>query len=120
SDGEERFFPKPVLEDRSVEFAKKCGEFISDISYKEQYEKSKGKSEFVPDTAKLKAVTDFISEAKYKEAGKKGLSNPLYKQMPATLDIAFAKQVSQLQSEVLYKQKYDAEKGKSNYAQMLE
>ncbi|XP_044151505.1 nebulette-like [Bufo gargarizans] len=120
SDEEEKVFPNPVLEDRSVEFAKKCTEYISDISYREKYKKLKGKNEFVPDTAKLKAVTDSISETKYKEAGRKELSHSLYQMMPATLDTAFAKQVTELQSEVLYKQKHDADKGKSTYAQMLE
>lgn len=88
-------------------------------SYREQYEKSKGKCLFVPDTLHLKNVSDAISETKYKE-DKKKLSNSLYKQMPATIDTAFAKEVSQYQSEVLYKQKHDAQKGRSSYSYMQE
>ncbi|XP_069067883.1 nebulette isoform X2 [Pleurodeles waltl] len=89
------------------------------ISYKEQYEKTKGKCLFVPDTLHVKNVSDAISETKYKE-DKKKLSDSLYKQMPATIDTAFAKEVSQYQSEVLYKQKHDAEKGRSSYSCMQE
>ncbi|OCT75618.1 hypothetical protein XELAEV_18030802mg [Xenopus laevis] len=122
SDNEEKVFPKPVVEDRNIEFAKKCTELISDWSRSPTKKSMKNlrASAFVPDTLTLKNVSDSISETKYKEAGKKGLSESLYKMMPAAIDTAFAKEVSKLQSEVLYRQKYDAEKGKSNYAQMQE
>ncbi|KAF7481863.1 Hypothetical predicted protein [Marmota monax] len=40
--------------------------------------------------------------------------------MPATIDSVFAREVSQLQSEVAYKQKHDAAKGVSDYAHMKE
>ncbi|XP_078519878.1 nebulette isoform X6 [Lissotriton helveticus] len=119
SDEDVKIFPNPVIEDRNIEFAKKCSELISDKCYREQYEKSKGKCLFVPDTLHLRNVSDAISEAKYKE-DKKKLSNSLYKQMPTTIDTAFAKEVSQYQSEVLYKQKHDAQKGKSSYSYMQE
>uniref|UniRef100_A0A8B9UVG8 Nebulette n=1 Tax=Anas zonorhyncha TaxID=75864 RepID=A0A8B9UVG8_9AVES len=120
---EEPVFFKPVIEDRNMELARKCSEIISDIHYKEEFEKSKGKCIFVPDTPQLKHVKSlgaFISEVKYKGAAKKGLSNTLYQQMPATIDSVFAKELTQLQSKVLYKQKYDAEKGTSDYAHMKE
>ncbi|XP_068529872.1 nebulette isoform X1 [Anas acuta] len=120
---EEPVFLKPVIEDRNMELARKCSEIISDIHYKEEFEKSKGKCIFVPDTPQLKHVKSlgaFISEVKYKGAAKKGLSNTLYQQMPATIDSVFAKELTQLQSKVLYKQKYDAEKGTSDYAHMKE
>nr|XP_056713585.1 nebulette isoform X2 [Euleptes europaea] len=120
---EEKVFLKPVVEDRNMALARKCTEMLSDVHYKEEYEKSKGKYLFVLDTPQLthvKNLSAFISEAKYKESAKKELSNSLYKQMPATIDSVFAKEVSQLQSKVLYKQKHDAEKGTSNYAHMKE
>uniref|UniRef100_A0A7M4ETI0 Nebulette n=1 Tax=Crocodylus porosus TaxID=8502 RepID=A0A7M4ETI0_CROPO len=120
---EEKVFCKPVIEDRNMELAKRCTELISDIHYKEEYEKSKGKCIFVPDTPQLnhvKNISAFISEAKYKGSAKKDLSNSIYKQMPATIDSVFAKEVTQLQSKVLYRQKHDAEKGASSYAHMKE
>ncbi|NXE37371.1 NEBL protein, partial [Ptilorrhoa leucosticta] len=106
-----------------MELARKCSELISDIHYKEEFKKSKGKCIFVPDTPQLKHVKSlgaFISEVKYKGAAKKDLSNSLYQQMPATIDSVFAKELMHLQSKVLYKQKHDAEKGFSDYARMRE
>uniref|UniRef100_A0A8C3MS05 Uncharacterized protein n=1 Tax=Geospiza parvula TaxID=87175 RepID=A0A8C3MS05_GEOPR len=120
---EEKIFLKPVIEDRNMELARKCSELISDVHYKEEFKKSKGKCIFVPDTPQLKHVKSlgaFISEVKYKGAAKKDLSNPLYQQMPATIDSVFAKELMHLQSKVLYKQKHDAEKGFSDYARMRE
>ncbi|XP_068068717.1 nebulette isoform X3 [Anomalospiza imberbis] len=120
---EEKIFLKPVIEDRNMELARKCSELISDIHYKEEFKKSKGKCIFVPDTPQLKHVKSlgaFISEVKYKGAAKKDLSNSLYQQMPATIDSVFAKELMHLQSKVLYKQKHDAEKGFSDYARMRE
>ncbi|KAM9022655.1 nebulette isoform 7-T9 [Ara ararauna] len=120
---EEKVFLKPVIEDRNMELARKCSEIISDIHYKEEFKKSKGKCIFVPDTPQLnhvKSLSAFISEVKYKGAAKKDLSNSLYQQMPATIDSVFAKELMQLQSKVLYKQKHDAEKGTSDYAHMKE
>ncbi|XP_015473402.1 nebulette isoform X3 [Parus major] len=106
-----------------MELARKCSELISDIHYKEEFKKSKGKCIFVPDTPQLKHVKSlgaFISEVKYKGDAKKDLSNSLYQQMPATIDSVFAKELMHLQSKVLYKQKHDAEKGFSDYARMRE
>uniref|UniRef100_A0A803VZ09 Nebulette n=1 Tax=Ficedula albicollis TaxID=59894 RepID=A0A803VZ09_FICAL len=120
---EEKVFLKPVIEDKNMELARKCSELISDIHYKEEFKKSKGKCIFVPDTPQLKHVKSlgaFISEVKYKGAAKKDLSNSLYQQMPATIDSVFAKELMHLQSKVLYKQKHDAEKGFSDYARMRE
>ncbi|XP_041486529.1 nebulette isoform X9 [Microtus oregoni] len=120
---EDKVFLKPVIEDLSMELAKKCTELISDIHYKEEYNKSKDKCTFVTDTPMLNHVKNigaFISEAKYKGTIKADLSNCLYKHMPATIDSVFAREVSQLQSEVAYKQKHDAEKGVSDYAHMKE
>ncbi|XP_032932670.1 nebulette isoform X3 [Catharus ustulatus] len=120
---EEKIFLKPVIEDKNMELARKCSELISDIHYKEEFKKSKGKCIFVPDTPQLKHVKSlgaFISEVKYKGAAKKDLSNSLYQQMPATIDSVFAKELMHLQSKVLYKQKHDAEKGFSDYARMRE
>ncbi|XP_064264513.1 nebulette isoform X3 [Passer domesticus] len=120
---EEEIFLKPVIEDRNMELARKCSELISDVHYKEEFKKSKGKCIFVPDTPQLKHVKSlgaFISEVKYKGAAKKDLSNSLYQQMPATIDSVFAKELMHLQSKVLYKQKHDAEKGFSDYARMRE
>ncbi|XP_031409899.1 nebulette-like [Meleagris gallopavo] len=77
--------------------------YFAYVHYKEEFEKSKGKCIFVPDTPQLKhvkSVGDFISEVKYKGAAKKDLSNSLYQQMPATIDSVFAKELTQLQSKV--------------------
>uniref|UniRef100_A0A670Y1R6 Nebulette n=1 Tax=Pseudonaja textilis TaxID=8673 RepID=A0A670Y1R6_PSETE len=120
---EEDVFLKPVIEDKNMELARKCTELISNVHYKEEYEKSKGRWTHVPDTAQLthmKNISALISDAKYKAKAKKELSNSFYQQMPATIDSVFAKEIMNLQSKVLYKKKYDAEKGKSNYAQMKE
>ncbi|XP_036698722.1 nebulette isoform X5 [Balaenoptera musculus] len=120
---EDKVFFKPVIEDLSMELARKRTELISDIHYKEEYKKSKDKCTFVTDTPMLKHVKHigaFISEAKYKGTIKADLSNSLYKQMPATIDSVFAREVTQLQSEIAYKQKHDAAKGFSDYAHMKE
>ncbi|KAM5339652.1 nebulette isoform 4-T4 [Glossophaga mutica] len=120
---EDKVFFKPVIEDLSMELARKCTKLISDIHYKEEYKKSKDKCTFVTDTPMLNHVKNigaFISEAKYKGTIKADLSNSLYKQMPATIDSVFAREVTQLQSEIAYKQKHDAAKGLSDYARMRE
>uniref|UniRef100_A0A0G2JWS2 Nebulette n=1 Tax=Rattus norvegicus TaxID=10116 RepID=A0A0G2JWS2_RAT len=120
---EDEVFLKPVVEDLSMELARKCTELISDIHYKEDYRKSKDKCTSVTDTPTLnhvKNISAFISETKYKGTIKADLSNCLYKDMPATIDSVFAREVSQLQSEVAYKQKHEAEKGLSDYAHMKE
>ncbi|XP_029392606.1 nebulette isoform X3 [Mus pahari] len=120
---EAKVFLNPVIEDLSMELARKCTELISDIHYKEEYKKSKDKCTFVTDTPMLNHVKNigaFISEAKYKGNTKADLSNCLYKDMPATIDSVFAREVSQLQSEVVYKQKHEAEKGFSDYTHMKE
>ncbi|XP_049482887.1 nebulette isoform X8 [Panthera uncia] len=105
-ENEDTVFFKPVIEDLSMELARKCTKLISDIHYKEEYKKSKDKCTFVPDTPMLNHVKNigaFISEAKYKGAIKKNLSNSLYRQMPATIDSVFAREVTQLQSEISYR-----------------
>ncbi|PNI61176.1 NEBL isoform 7 [Pan troglodytes] len=120
---EDQVFYKPVIEDLSMELARKCTELISDIHYKEEFKKSKDKCTFVTDSPMLNHVKNigaFISEAKYKGTIKADLSNSLYKRMPATIDSVFAREVTQLQSEVAYKQKHDAAKGFSDYAHMKE
>ncbi|XP_043738880.1 nebulette isoform X7 [Cervus elaphus] len=122
-DEEDKVFFKPVIEDLSMELARRCTELISDIHYKEEYKKSKDKCTFVTDTPMLnhvKHIGAFISEAKYKGTIKADLSNSLYKQMPATIDSVFAREVTQLQSEIAYRQKHDAAKGVSDYAHMKE
>uniref|UniRef100_H0X9Q1 Nebulette n=1 Tax=Otolemur garnettii TaxID=30611 RepID=H0X9Q1_OTOGA len=120
---EDQVFFKPIIEDLSLELARKCTKLISDIHYKEAFKKSKGKCTFVTDTPMLKHVKNigaFISEAKYKGTIKADLSNSLYKRMPATIDSVFAREVTQLQSEVAYKQKHGASRGFSDYAHMKE
>ncbi|EPQ07552.1 Nebulette, partial [Myotis brandtii] len=119
----EKVFFKPVIEDLSMELARKCTELISDIHYREEYKKSKDKCTFVTDTPMLNHVKNigaFISEAKYKGTTKADLSNSLYKQMPATIDSVFAREVTQLQSKIAYKQKHDAARGLSDYTHMKE
>ncbi|XP_059039969.1 nebulette isoform X7 [Mustela lutreola] len=122
-DEDDMVFFKPVIEDLRMELAKKCTKLISDIHYKEEYKKSKDKCTSVTDTPMLNHVKNigaFISEAKYKGTIKANLSNSLYKQMPATIDSVFAREVTHLQSEVAYKQKHDAARGFSDYAHMKE
>ncbi|XP_032736751.1 nebulette isoform X5 [Lontra canadensis] len=122
-DEDDTVFFKPVIEDLRMELARKCTKLISDIHYKEEYKKSKDKCTFVADTPMLNHVKNigaFISEAKYKGTIKANLSNSLYKQMPATIDSVFAREVTHLQSEVAYKQKYDAARGFSDYAHLKE
>ncbi|XP_017724667.1 PREDICTED: LOW QUALITY PROTEIN: nebulette [Rhinopithecus bieti] len=122
-ENEDRVFYKPVIEDLSMELARKCTELISDIHYKEEFKKSKDKCTFVTDTPMLNHVKNigaFISEVRYQKQHKADLSNSLYKRMPATIDSVFAREVTQLQSEVAYKQKHDAAKGFSDYAHMRE
>uniref|UniRef100_W5L5F4 Nebulette n=1 Tax=Astyanax mexicanus TaxID=7994 RepID=W5L5F4_ASTMX len=53
-----------------------------------------------------------------KEGGKKDAEACLYAQMPQTIETVFAKEVTNHQSNKLYKEKYNAEKGKSLYASM--
>uniref|UniRef100_A0A3B4VQD2 Nebulette n=1 Tax=Seriola dumerili TaxID=41447 RepID=A0A3B4VQD2_SERDU len=64
----------------------------------------------------------FVTFTKYKEAGKREVSSSLYSKLPETLDTLRAKEVSQLQSQVLsagfYKEQYNREKGKSSYTNM--
>lgn len=43
-----------------------------------------------------------LPQAKYKGTIKADLSNSLYKRMPATIDSVFAREVTQLQSEVRF------------------
>ncbi|XP_045443937.1 nebulette isoform X1 [Pipistrellus kuhlii] len=120
---DDKVFFKPVIEDLSMELARKCTELISDIHYREEYKKSKDKCTFVTDTPMLNHVKNigaFISEAKYKGTTKADLSNSLYKQMPATIDSVFAGEVTQLQSKIAYKQKHDAARGLSDYTHMKE
>ncbi|XP_004757649.1 nebulette isoform X3 [Mustela putorius furo] len=122
-DEDDTVFFKPVIEDLRMELARKCTKLISDIHYKEEYKKSKDKCTSVTDTPMLNHVKNigaFISEAKYKGTIKANLSNSLYKQMPATIDSVFAREVTHLQSEVAYKQKHDAARGFSDYAHMKE
>uniref|UniRef100_A0A3Q2SU50 Nebulette n=1 Tax=Fundulus heteroclitus TaxID=8078 RepID=A0A3Q2SU50_FUNHE len=57
-------------------------------------------------------------DRKYKEAVKNDLSCSLYHQLPETLEMVHAKEVSQMLSEKFYKEKYNREKGKSDYASM--
>uniref|UniRef100_A0A8C7CL84 Nebulette n=1 Tax=Oncorhynchus kisutch TaxID=8019 RepID=A0A8C7CL84_ONCKI len=49
---------------------------------------------------------------------RKGVSSSLYSTLPETMETQHAKEASQLQSEKLYKEKYNAEKGLSTYTTM--
>lgn len=46
----------------------------------------------------------FVLQSKYKEAGKKEASSSLYSKLPETLETQHAKEVAQLQSQVLTSQ----------------
>ena len=63
-----KVFYKPVIEDLSMELARKCTELISDIRYKEEFKKSKDKCTFVTDSPMLnhvKHIGAFSSEVRY-------------------------------------------------------
>lgn len=47
-------------------------------------------------------------QAKYKGTSKADLSDSLYKRLPATIDSVFAREVTQLQSEVRFSSVVDA------------
>uniref|UniRef100_A0A3P9J2L7 Nebulette n=1 Tax=Oryzias latipes TaxID=8090 RepID=A0A3P9J2L7_ORYLA len=60
----------------------------------------------------------FVMQVKYKGACKKDMSSPLYHHLPETAETQFAKQMSEIQSEKYYKEKYNREKGKADYTNM--
>uniref|UniRef100_A0A3Q3KZB5 Nebulette n=1 Tax=Mastacembelus armatus TaxID=205130 RepID=A0A3Q3KZB5_9TELE len=83
------------------------------------------------ETERVKETTELLSEVskpkyswisknvKYKEGGKKEMSRSLYSTLPDTSETVFlAKEVTELQSQVFYKEKYNQEKGKSSYTNM--
>uniref|UniRef100_A0A3Q2GIE5 Nebulette n=1 Tax=Cyprinodon variegatus TaxID=28743 RepID=A0A3Q2GIE5_CYPVA len=95
---------------RCTELAAKVSDLLSEVKYQEVALRSD--ATFIP----LNLVS--ISN-KYKEDGLKSLSHSLYSQLPETTETTFAKTVSELQSEVkFYKEKYNREKGKSDYSNM--
>uniref|UniRef100_A0A8D0SGL5 Nebulette n=1 Tax=Sus scrofa TaxID=9823 RepID=A0A8D0SGL5_PIG len=101
---EDKVFFKPVIEDLSMELARKCTKLISDIHYKEEHRKSKGKCTFVTDTPMLnhvKHIGAFISEVSF-----------THLPMKLTVMCVFLK--------IAYKQKHQAARGFSDYAHMKE
>ncbi|MED6273160.1 hypothetical protein CHARACLAT_003846 [Characodon lateralis] len=91
---------KPPLPDPA--FNRRCSLILSDVRYKEDFEKMKGQSLFVPGAELIhsKNISAVISESKYKEEGKKEASMSLYSILPETPETQHAKEASELQSEV--------------------
>ncbi|XP_038148042.1 nebulette-like [Cyprinodon tularosa] len=91
---------KPPLPDPA--FNRRCSLILSDVRYKEDFEKMKGQSRFVPGAELIhsKNISAVISESKYKEEGKKEASMSLYSILPETPQTQHAKEASELQSEV--------------------
>ncbi|KAK5878042.1 hypothetical protein CesoFtcFv8_025490 [Champsocephalus esox] len=96
---------KPPLPDPA--FNRRCSLIVSEVKYKEDFEKMRGQSLFVPGAELIhsKNISAVISESKYKEEGKKEASMSLYSILPQTPEIQHAKEASQLQSDVKYKEK---------------
>ncbi|XP_037136040.1 nebulette-like isoform X7 [Syngnathus acus] len=95
---------RPVLPDPG--FNRRCSLLASEVKYKEDFEKMKGQSLFVPaaDLIHAKNISAVVSESKYKQEGREEASLSLYSLLPDTPQIQRAKEVTQLQSEVKYKE----------------
>uniref|UniRef100_A0A672PYC2 Nebulin n=1 Tax=Sinocyclocheilus grahami TaxID=75366 RepID=A0A672PYC2_SINGR len=98
----------------------------SDVEYKYDKEMLKGCVMSVPDdkyTILAKQNTELASDVrhntKYKEASKKDLQSGGFTTLAETRETAHSKAVSKITSAKLYKQKFEKEKGKSNYNQMI-
>ncbi|KAM4718147.1 uncharacterized protein FYW61_016042 [Anableps anableps] len=111
---------KPPLPDPA--FNRRCSLIVSDVRYKEGFEKMKGQSQFVPGAELIhsKNISAVISESKYKEEGKKEASLSLYSILPETPETQHAKEASELQSEIKYKGNVKTEISSSLYSLLPE
>uniref|UniRef100_A0A3Q3FLS3 Nebulette n=1 Tax=Labrus bergylta TaxID=56723 RepID=A0A3Q3FLS3_9LABR len=89
--------------------------------YREQYERAKDKFTSVLETPEYESHrrSKKISDSKYKEASKKDMQSGSFTTLPETRDTVHSKQINKLISGKLYKAKFEKEKGKSIYNQMI-
>ncbi|CAB1347036.1 unnamed protein product [Coregonus sp. 'balchen'] len=109
-----------IVDDKLAVLAKMNAD-LSNVKYREKFEKAKGQYKTVLDTpANLhaKSVRILASESKYKLAGKKEQQTGKFTTLPTTRDTIHAKDMGKLVSEKQYKQKFEKEKGKSKYNNM--
>ncbi|XP_041724922.1 nebulin isoform X10 [Coregonus clupeaformis] len=109
-----------IVDDKLAVLAKMNAD-LSNVKYREKFEKTKGQYKTVLDTpANLhaKSVRILASESKYKLAGKKEQQTGKFTTLPTTRDTIHAKDMGKLVSEKQYKQKFEKEKGKSKYNNM--
>ncbi|XP_028981654.2 nebulin isoform X6 [Esox lucius] len=110
----------PIVDDKLAVLAKQNSE-LSNVKYREKFEKEKGQYLTVLDTpANLhaKAVRLLASESKYKLESKKDQQNSKFTTLSQTRDTNHAKDMGKLVSQKQYKQKFEKEKGQSKYNNM--
>ncbi|KAM9485546.1 nebulin-like isoform 1-T1 [Salvelinus alpinus] len=109
-----------IVDDKLAVLAKMNAD-LSNVKYREKYEKAKGQYKTVLDTPTnlhAKSVRILASESKYKLAGKMEQQTGQFTTLPTTRDTIHAKDMGKLVSEKQYKQKFEKEKGKSKYNNM--
>eukprot|EP00063_Salmo_salar_P045983 XP_014020818.1 PREDICTED: nebulin isoform X11 [Salmo salar] len=109
-----------IVDDKLAVLAKMNAD-LSNVKYREKFEKAKGQYKTVLDTPTnlhAKSVRILASESKYKLAGKMEQQTGQFTTLPTTRDTIHAKDMGKLVSEKQYKQKFEKEKGKSKYNSM--
>ncbi|XP_052378737.1 nebulin-like isoform X39 [Oncorhynchus keta] len=109
-----------IVDDKLAVLAKMNAD-LSNVKYREKFEKAKGQYKTVLDTPTnlhAKSVRILASESKYKLAGKMEQQTGQFTTLPTTRDTIHAKDMGKLVSEKQYKQKFEKEKGKSKYNNM--
>uniref|UniRef100_A0A3B5Q3H6 Nebulette n=1 Tax=Xiphophorus maculatus TaxID=8083 RepID=A0A3B5Q3H6_XIPMA len=93
---------------------------VLQVRYKEDFEKMKGQSLFVPGAELIHSrnISAVISEIKYKGNVKTEISSSLYSLLPETTETQFVRELTEMQSEKSYKEKFNREKGRSDYSGM--
>ncbi|KAI4788154.1 hypothetical protein KUCAC02_036038, partial [Chaenocephalus aceratus] len=112
----------PVVDDKLTLLAMKNNEMYSELKYREKYEKSKGHYQPVSDTPQIlhaKAVRSLASESKYKEASKRTCSPARSPRCLRPVTTVHSKEINKLISGKLYKAKFEKDKGKSVYNNMV-
>uniref|UniRef100_A0A3P8RZK8 Nebulette n=1 Tax=Amphiprion percula TaxID=161767 RepID=A0A3P8RZK8_AMPPE len=111
----------PTVDIKHANIHANCHVFSSlQVKYKEDFAKMKGQSLFVPGAELIhsKNISAVISEVKYKGNVKMEISSSLYSLLPETTETHFVREMSDMQSEKFYKEKFNREKGKSSYSNM--
>nr|XP_046224194.1 nebulin-like isoform X4 [Oncorhynchus gorbuscha] len=109
-----------IVDDKLAVLAKMNAD-LSNVKYREKFEKAKGQYKTVLDTPTnlhAKSVRILASESKYKLASKMEQQTGQFTTLPTTRDTIHAKDMGKLVSEKQYKQKFEKEKGKSKYNNM--